>query len=443
MRRSLISEEFDGHGQKCLFLDSGNESTVSDPGTDGHAGWQLADRILTTTELVAWIQTAQANKARIAEENRIASEEKAHARETLRGEYLRDFGGFLEAATAGKYASHALGAKNLKKELARAFPGVKFSVKSDSYTGGDSISVSWTCGPTAKAVESVSNKYQECDFNGMEDIEEYRNSLWPEIFGGAKYVSESRHFPEEIYETLGRALCALQRVEYAGTHMWGLCGEMDSFDLSSHVHQLLSRTDWPVGATFERVESTDDGACIWFGEMFKKYGAGFCGEYRAKLSAEDETMLQAYEARGNPHWCRIVFAGIAPVLTWPPIAVETPAQAIMPAPIAAPAPESMPEGKSVAGGITVKFNQAKNGVEIYFPGKPSAGIISDLKAKGWRWSRFNSCWYAHRNSLTVTYAVKLAGLTDEQSRALFGADSAGPDRFDMQVEDNMREACGL
>jgi hypothetical protein len=392
----VISAEFDGHGQKCIFLDDGHESIVSEPGTDGHAGWQMGDRILTTTELVEWIQTAQVNKARIAEETRIASEEKARARETLRGEYLRDFGGFLDRITAGNYRGHSVGARNLKRELIRAFPGIEFSVKSKSYSGGDSIDVSWELGPTTAAVKAISDKYQECDFNGMEDIEEYRDNLWPEIFGGAKYVSESRGDTGAM-EIVAAALCERWKITPPadGKSFWNIYPSNDhrgGNDIGCIARQILFAQSYPAGAAITGIEETGEHAGQWHDIL------------RATFTAP---------------------------------------QAITPTPVAAPAPEPVPEGKSAAGGITVKFNQAKNGVEIHFPGKPSAGIISELKAKGWRWSRFNSCWYAHRNSLTVTYAVKLAGLTDDQSRALFGAGSDGPDRFDMQVEDNMREACGL
>jgi len=34
-------------------------------------------------------------------------------------------------------SSHALGAANLKTELTREFPGMKLSVKSESFSGGD------------------------------------------------------------------------------------------------------------------------------------------------------------------------------------------------------------------------------------------------------------------------------------------------------------------
>ena len=43
--------------------------------------------------------------------------------------------------------------------------------------------------------------------------------------------------------------------------------------------------------------------------------------------------------------------------------------------------------------VMVIFNTEKNGIELYFKGKPSDEIRENLKANGFRWARFNKCWY--------------------------------------------------
>jgi hypothetical protein len=63
-------------------------------------------------------------------------------------------------------------------------------------------------------------------------------------------------------------------------------------------------------------------------------------------------------------------------------------------------------------GITVNENDAKDGVEIRFPEKPSADLLTLLKARGWRWSRFSSCWYQKRTPETLAFARTLAGIPD-------------------------------
>lgn len=44
--------------------------------------------------------------------------------------------------------------------------------------------------------------------------------------------------------------------------------------------------------------------------------------------------------------------------------------------------------------VTVKFNEEKNGIELYFNEKPSNEILTQLKVNGFRWSKFKKIWYA-------------------------------------------------
>lgn len=77
---------------------------------------------------------------------------------------------------------------------------------------------------------------------------------------------------------------------------------------------------------------------------------------------------------------------------------------------------------------TCRLNKAKGGVELYFPGKPAQEVLADLKANGFRWSRFNGCWYRADNSVSRRVAAKYAvvpaeeinqdaGLVDAQEQA--------------------------
>jgi hypothetical protein len=62
-----------------------------------------------------------------------------------------------------------------------------------------------------------------------------------------------------------------------------------------------------------------------------------------------------------------------------------------------------------ASGITVTTNAEKNGIEIRFPTKPAAAVLADLKAHGWRWSRFSACWYNRDTPTARRYAEQFAG----------------------------------
>ena len=68
------------------------------------------------------------------------------------------------------YLSCAETAKLLRAALKKAFPGVKFSVRSSTYTGGASIRVGWTDGPSSKAVKDVADAYAGGRFDGMIDM---------------------------------------------------------------------------------------------------------------------------------------------------------------------------------------------------------------------------------------------------------------------------------
>lgn len=68
---------------------------------------------------------------------------------------------WIDAAVAAKFA---------RRDLKRAFPGVKFSVRTDKYSGGSSIDVRWVDGPTSKQVDAVVQKYGGAGFDGMIDL---------------------------------------------------------------------------------------------------------------------------------------------------------------------------------------------------------------------------------------------------------------------------------
>ncbi len=69
-----------------------------------------------------------------------------------------------------------------------------------------------------------------------------------------------------------------------------------------------------------------------------------------------------------------------------------------------PAPEALVESCT-----TVTENEEKNGVEIRFNSKPAAEVRANLKAHGFRWSRFSSCWYKKRSADSLAFALGLIG----------------------------------
>ena len=75
------------------------------------------------------------------------------------------------------YLTCAETAKLVRTALKKAFPGVKFSVRSSVYAGGASINVRWTDGPARKVVEAVAKRYAGGGFDGMIDMK-YNVDSW-------------------------------------------------------------------------------------------------------------------------------------------------------------------------------------------------------------------------------------------------------------------------
>lgn len=84
-------------------------------------------------------------------------------------------------ATEAKYFSVTETAELVREALKKNFPGIKFSVRSRSYSGGASIDVHWILGPTTREVDAVCRQYESADFDGMIDLETYKSHwLLPE-----------------------------------------------------------------------------------------------------------------------------------------------------------------------------------------------------------------------------------------------------------------------
>lgn len=98
-------------------------------------------------------------------------------------------------------------AKNIRRELREAFPGVAFSVRSRRFAGGDAIDIEWTDGPPVSAVQAITDKYSEGSFDGMTDSYDYRvrgeARDFNERHGGAKYVQTRRTYsPDLVAKTI-------------------------------------------------------------------------------------------------------------------------------------------------------------------------------------------------------------------------------------------------
>lgn len=99
------------------------------------------------------------------------------SREVMKAERKAERKAKLEEFKAGRTSgdfSLTETAELIRRTLADIFPNTKFSVRSKSYTGGCSIDVSWTDGPTVSQVKPVLDRFEGADFDGMQDLKTYR-----------------------------------------------------------------------------------------------------------------------------------------------------------------------------------------------------------------------------------------------------------------------------
>lgn len=101
-------------------------------------------------------------------------------------------------------------AKLIRQALKEAFKGVKFTVRSSSYSSGASINIGWTDGPNAAQVEAVAKRFSGAYFDGQQD---YKGCTFALLDGqvvrfGADFVFCNRAHSAEL---IGKACASVAR----------------------------------------------------------------------------------------------------------------------------------------------------------------------------------------------------------------------------------------
>lgn len=155
-----------------------------------------------------------------------------------------------EQKAKGHVSSHAACAAAIKAELTGLYPGIKFSVKSSSFSMGDSVNVNWTDGPTSKEVDEIIKKYQYGHFDGMQDI--YENSNSRDDIPQSKYVSSSRTQSDTLKSLLPQLEIFLEDYTSTDWHnsteqiFWRLCNKT-SFP-ATYTDAKIIKTDCKCGS---------------------------------------------------------------------------------------------------------------------------------------------------------------------------------------------------
>lgn len=151
----------------------------------------------------------------------------------------------LKQTSPVSMGSHTLAASNIRAELKKAFPGVKFSVTSKSFAGGNSIDVRWTDGPIISAVDKIIDIYSGGTFDGMTDCYNYSSSAWTTVFGSSKYIHSSRSHTVDAMKEAVREVCLeygwpLIKVEVSSYDGRGYLSN-NNLDACRIVHDFLEK----------------------------------------------------------------------------------------------------------------------------------------------------------------------------------------------------------
>jgi hypothetical protein len=126
-------------------------------------------------------------------------------------------------------------AKLLRASLKATFPGVKFSVRSSTYSGGASINVRWTDGPRTFEVKAVTDRYEGATFDGMIDLKSYKDDVLIAFDGedtprlvsfGADFIFEDRDYSPEYVAVLEAA--AVEAMESSADYHDKSLDDLDS-----------------------------------------------------------------------------------------------------------------------------------------------------------------------------------------------------------------------
>lgn len=162
--------------------------------------WQIFDEIKTPDETAEILKNAE-------EEERRRKQESEDEIRQFKAECARLISGpeYAHLSQEKKGAVQVTG--NLRRELKAAWPGVKFSVRKRGY---DSVSVNWTDGPTEEQVKTITGKYRDSYFDGMQDMSVSCSSPFNEVYGGVGYVFVDR----EYSDTMKKQAIGILKVKY-------------------------------------------------------------------------------------------------------------------------------------------------------------------------------------------------------------------------------------
>lgn len=173
----------------------------------GSVQWRVHDDVRGIDEVIDAERFAR-NKAAYDAEQREATQQR---RRDEMAKHEADNPHLTAHSAKPDWSPGRLAAANIRVELKRSFPGIRFSVRSDY----SSVRVAWTNGPTTAEVESITSKYKAGHFDGMTDCYEYdADQTFAKVFGSPRYVSTSRDYADSDLELLARDYCRFEQIAF-------------------------------------------------------------------------------------------------------------------------------------------------------------------------------------------------------------------------------------
>lgn len=174
-----------GRAEFDIVFDNGSISKMLPETILRGVQWKVFEEVATGADIAKALHFAEHEEARKATEAKLTSERRAAERE----QHKKNNPHLLKYEDRPGWSDGRLAAANVRIELKKAFPGVKFKVQSEH----NEVRVGWTNGPAYDAVKDICNKYKAGHFDGMTDsYENDRDATFADVFGGPDYVFYSR-----------------------------------------------------------------------------------------------------------------------------------------------------------------------------------------------------------------------------------------------------------
>ena len=158
-----------------------------------------------------------------------------------------------------------LAAKNIRIELKRNFPGIKFSVRTDH----NSVRITWSDGPSPASVKAFTSRHESGTFDSMTDCPGWAHNPFGMTFGECRYVNEVREVSTETLEVVAKSYAEKRGCEF---------NSMNDRPLKDHHHSywdvariIAGGHDIPKNHKVVGVERTEKSCGSWvaYHEFFK------------------------------------------------------------------------------------------------------------------------------------------------------------------------------